>query len=139
VRAEQLELAEVWLRRDETQESLAKVRREFTQTNVRRAIQTFDIKIAERYQYLYHEAISWGAHPNEKALTSSLRILDDAVNRERTIQVIMLPHGGKLHQLALQRCAQIGLCVLEIFALISPERFALLGINEMLKDARVGL
>ena len=133
------DLSEVWLRRDESPENLAKVRREFTQARVRGAIKSLDHKVADRYRYLYDEAISWGAHPNEKALTTSLRIVDDAVEKARNLQVIMLPHGGNIHKLALQRCAQIGLCVLEIFALIYPERFQLLRIKEKFRDATRGL
>jgi hypothetical protein len=41
--------------------------------------------------------------------------------------------------LALRRCAQIGLCVLETFALIYPERFHLLGIEHMFQAAKRGL
>jgi hypothetical protein len=132
------ELAEVWIRRDEGTESLARVRREFTQARVREAIKSFDAKISERYQYLYDAAISWGAHPNEKALTTSLRIDQDPIKKVTTLQVIMLPHGGNIHKLALRRCGQIGLCVLEIFALIYPERFQLLGIKDKFRDARRG-
>lgn len=133
------DLAEVWLRRDESPESLARVRREFIQARVRDAIRSFDPELADRYHCLYGEAISWGAHPNEKALTTSLRIVDDAVENMNNLQVIMLPHGGNVHKLALRRCAQIGLCILEIFALIYPERYQLLGIEDMFEDARRGL
>jgi hypothetical protein len=136
---ERPELAEVWLRRDESPKSLGRVRREFTQARVRHAIRSFDCRIADRYQQLYDETISWGAHPNEKALTTSLRIVNDPVGKVTTLQVIMLPHGGNVHKLALRRCAQIGLCVLEIFALIYPERFRLLGIKDMFQDAKRGL
>jgi hypothetical protein len=66
------ELSEDWLRRDESPESLGRVRREFTQARVRHAIRSFDCRIADRYQHLYDEAISWGAHSNEKALTNEL-------------------------------------------------------------------
>lgn len=107
-------------------QSLATVKREFTQTKVRDTIKSFDHKIAKRCQYLYDQAISWGAHPNEKALTTSLRIVENPVEKAIALQVIMLPHGGDNHKLALRRCAQIGLCALEIFALIYPERFGLL-------------
>lgn len=106
---------------------------------MRHVIKSFDHKVADRYQYLYDEAISWGAHPNEKALTTSLRIVDDPVEKVKTLQVIMLPHGGNVHKLALRRCAQIGLCVLEIFALIYPERFQLLGIKDTFQEAKRGL
>jgi hypothetical protein len=133
------DMAEVWIRRDEGVESLARVRREFTQAKVRDAIKSFDHRVAERYQYLYKETISWGAHPNEKALTTSLKIVDDPVGKVKTLQIIMLPHGGNIHKLALRRCAQVGLCVLEIFALIYRERFQLLGIEDMFQDARRGL
>jgi hypothetical protein len=133
------EVAEVWLRRDESPKSLARVRREFTQARVRDAINSFDSQVANRYQYLYDEAISWGAHPNEKALTTSVRIIDDPVAKVKALQVIMLPHGGNVHKLALRRSAQIGLCVLEIFALIYPERFQLLGIKDVFEHAKRGL
>jgi hypothetical protein len=130
------ELAEIWLRRDESPKSVIKVREEFKQTKVRAAIMSFDYKIAGRYQYLYDETISWGAHPNEKALTTSLSIVDDPV--EKT-EITVLPHGGDIHKLALRRCAQVGLCVLEIFDLIYPERFRLLGITNMFQVAGRGL
>jgi hypothetical protein len=132
-------LTEVWLRRDEDHKSLTRVRHEFTQTRVRNAIKSFSHQVAERYQFLYGETISWGAHPNEKALTTSLRIIDDPAERVKRFEVIMLPHGGNIHKLALRRCAQIGLCTLEVFALIYPERFQLLGIEDMFLEAKRGL
>ena len=85
------DLAEIWLRRDESLESLARVRREFKQAKVRDAIKSFDHQVAGRYQLLYDDAISWGVHPNEKALTTSLRIVDSSMERTKNVQVIMLP------------------------------------------------
>lgn len=132
-------LTEVWLRRDENRESLMRVKREFIQARVRDAIKSLSDEIANRYQYLYDETISWGAHPNEKALTTSVRIIDEPAEKVKNLQVIVLPHGGNIHKLALRRCAQVGLCVLEIFALIYPERFQLLGIEDMFQEAGRGL
>jgi hypothetical protein len=51
----------------------------------------------------------------------------------------MLPHGGNVHKLTLRRCAQIGLFIFEIFALIYPERFQLLGLKETFEEAKCGL
>ncbi len=132
-------LAEVWLRRDDTPASLARVRADFTQAKVRASIADYDKPAAQRYQHLYEETVKWGAHPNEKALTSSLQMVDDPIRREKRFEVVMLPSGGYGPKLALRRCAQIGVSIIELFFLIFPERFELLGIQAMLQEARSGL
>ena len=48
------------------------IRRTFTQTAIRDSIATKDTKLSEIYQALYERSIDFGAHPNEKAVTSSL-------------------------------------------------------------------
>lgn len=130
-------LAETWFRRDDTPASLAKVRSSFSHGKVRAAIAASDRKMAERYDLLYNEAVSWGAHPNEKALTSGAEM--ERGDAERRVIVVTLPAGGNSIKLATRRCAQIGVSALEMFELVFPERFGLLGISEGLLEARHGL
>ncbi|KGT72882.1 hypothetical protein MA20_47710 [Bradyrhizobium japonicum] len=109
------QLAEGWLRRDETEPSKKLVRETFTQKRIRDAIAAKDTHLSGIYQELYERTIDWGAHPNEKALTPSL-VRDSFRGDSKQIQFRMLGESGVSLDHAIRTAAQVGVCGLKIFA-----------------------
>jgi len=102
-------LSESWLRRDDSEDSRKLIRRTFTQTAIRESISAKDTKLSEIYQALYERSIDFGAHPNEKAVTSSL--VKDSL-KTKTIQFKLLTGDGIALDHSLRSAAQVGICAL---------------------------
>jgi hypothetical protein len=119
---------ETWIRRHDDEESLKAVRREFTYSNVIGTLNSVDKKLCSIVKGLYERTIDFGAHPNERALTSSMMMKKGKDNIE--IQQIYL-HGDSLAlDHGLKTTAQVGLGSLCVFQFIFKERFAILGIDQ---------
>jgi hypothetical protein len=140
------ERAEVWLRRHDgeapdgtaTPESEAarrRVRNEFTVAGLLAELEQRSPSVHARAKELYEQAIDFGAHPNERALTSSMRPEDGG-----TWQLdYFTPENSLPLQLAIKRICQVGVCCLEIFQLLWPERVRLLGLDRVLPELQRGL
>lgn len=128
--------AEVWLRRHdgetpeggrtpESEEARNRVKSEFTVRRILEGLEQRSAPVCARAKELYEHAIDSGAHPNERALTSSMR-----PESEGTFQLdYFTPENSLPLQVALKRTCQVGVCCLEIFQVLWPERFRLLGID----------
>lgn len=135
----QPKLGEALLRRDDTLESLRTVRAAFNLRDICLAISSSNSSISECYRHLYESVITWGAHPNEKAITSGLNIIIDDDRKVKTLQIAMLPSDGPSQRLAARHCAEIGLCGLEIFGQIFRVKFDQLGLQTLIKQTRGNL
>lgn len=133
------ELGEVWLNREDDEASLKKVRNTFTSAAIPKAISAVDEELGSIYGRLYDLTISHGAHPNELALRNSLEIIKNPSQGQTHMNVLLLPKGGPPMQMAMRTCAQAGLTVLKISALIFPKRFGELGLNDAIKVVSLGL
>jgi hypothetical protein len=133
------ESGEVWLNREDNEASRKKVCDTFTAKAVLKAIKAADEKLGGTYGYLYDWTISHGAHPNERALTNSLEIVEDPGQRQTHMRVVLLPEGGPPMKDAMKTCAQVGIAALKISALVFPKRFEELGLNDAIKAASRGL
>jgi hypothetical protein len=132
-------LGEVWLRREDDDASRKRVRDTFTAGAIKKSIKDTDEKLGDIYSYLYDQTISNGAHPNERALTSSLEIIKDPGGDKTHKHVVLLPNGGPTMAVAMKTCAQVGIAALKICSLILPKRFEELGLNDAIKEASKGL
>ena len=129
-------LSESWIRRDDNDDSRKLIRRTFTQTAIRDSIATKDTKLSEIYQALYERSIDFGAHPNEKAVTSSL--VKDSL-KTKTIQFKLLTGEGLALDHSLRSAAQVGLCVLKVFGTIFKTQFDNEGFSLRTDQAAQGL
>jgi FAD/FMN-containing dehydrogenase len=120
-------LARVWWDRDETPESEKKVRRSFTHGAVQAAIRKSDVQLADIYDGLYDRVIQFGAHPNEKSISGSLKL--DVQKAETQLLQIYLQGDGPQLDHWLRTAGQVGICVLKVFAYIHVKRFADLGMT----------
>ncbi|MGP1396756.1 MAG: hypothetical protein ACTS3R_14710 [Inquilinaceae bacterium] len=130
-------LAEIWLNRGETEEASKSVRKEFQFSKVRKSVKESDINKANIFEYLYEHTIDFGAHPNQQGVLSSTRIIE-APNHKRVEQAYL--HGdGPALDLVLKTTAQAGICALDIFQEVFPDRFREFGVQASLVPLRRGL
>ena len=130
------ELAEVWLRRDESKDNKDKVREQFKIGIIKALVAQFDNKLGEAVNILYERTIDYGAHPNEKSLSSSLQKTD---NKDSIRFDVIYLTGRELPiKLSIKTSTQIGIACLKIFQLILPERFRIIGISDRLSKISKG-
>ncbi len=130
-------LAEVWLRRHDDKVAKKAVRNEFTVSNVQATIEKANRQAAKVFSELYERAIDFGGHPNERAITDSLKMTD--LGDRKSYDSIYLHGDGLSLEHALKTTAQTGVCALEILQEVFPERFELLGVRAALLGLRKGL
>lgn len=131
-------LGEVWLRRHDNEAAMRAMKKEFTHGNVRSEIETRDSKLASIYDTLYQRAVDFGAHPNERGLTSSMAIEELAGGDKKFLQIYLHSNGLQLAH-GLKSTAEIGLCSLHVLQWVFKERFEILGIRERLQELRKAL
>jgi hypothetical protein len=129
-------LSESWLKRDDSEETKKVIRRTFTQTAVRDAIAAKDQKLSEIYQALYERSIDFGAHPNEKAVTTG--IVKDTL-KTKTIQFKLLTGDGPALDHSLRLTARVGICSLRVFGTIFKTQFDHQGFSRRAEQAAFGL
>jgi len=134
--ADDAKLSESWLRRDEDEASRKLIRRTFTQTAVRDSIAARDAKLSEAYQALYERCIDFGAHPNEKAVTTSL--VKESL-KTKTIQFKLLSGDGPALDHSLRTAAQVGICSLKVVGSIFERQFNAGGFFPRIEEAARGL
>ena len=127
-------MAEVWLRRHDDDASLQAVRNGFRHARVMGTLQCTDARLYEKMHLLYERTIDFGAHPNERAVTGSMKRVGET-DSEAYHHMYLHGDGVSLEQ-ALKTTAECGLGSLLVFRFIFAERFALLGISEKMDRLR---
>lgn len=127
-------LNEIWLNRHDNKTTQKRVRDEFVFSKIRAAISTKDARLADVYEDFYNRFIDFGGHPNERAVTGSLKI--DATDSQTILQQLYLHGDGLPLDHALKSTAQAGLCSLHIFQHIFTTRFNLLGVKDEIIELR---
>ena len=130
-------LGEIWLRRHEDEATKKAVREKFLVLNVRATIEKANRHAAKVFDELYERAIDFGAHPNERSITGSLKITD--LGDRKSFESLYLHGDGPPLLHTLKTTAQTGVCALAILQEAFPERFELLGISADLLELRKGL
>ena len=68
---------ETWINRHKNEESLTPSRNQFAYANVSRTLRNENANIADVSECLYRRTIDFGAHPNERASSSAMQIIDE--------------------------------------------------------------
>lgn len=121
-------LADVWWDRDLDDASLKRLRRSFSNDDVLEAIEKNDKHLSGVYANLYARLIQYGAHPNEKAVTSNLEYKRDSMKMELN-QIYLQADGLQLDHW-IRTANQTGICALKVFGFIHKERYAHLDLNK---------
>lgn len=102
------------------------------------SIEQHDKRLADVYDELYQRAIDTGAHPNDLAVSGSMKI-DDDPGADRVLIRQLYLHDGFAMDYAQKSAAQIGICSLHLFQRVFKERFSLLGLTQRLQELKQGL
>lgn len=131
------ESRETWLRRQDSDEAKKKVRDEFKIGVLLKLAASINEKEGAVAKALYERTIDYGAHPNEVALTQSLKMEEgkDQIN----FSVSYLDANPLARDVAIKTTSQVAVCTLSLFGSVYPERFKILGLNDLLDHVRNGL
>ena len=121
--------AQIWWDRDDSPQATKLCKDEFTVGNVRRTHEGLDAGTAAAMRHLYEGTITFGAHPNERGVASSLRI--DRSRRDAvTVGVGFLHPGTTTMVAALKEAVDVAVGVAKTVGLIYPERFRIADVDE---------
>lgn len=121
--------AQVWWDRDVSPEAKRACQAEFLVGNVRRTHEDLDAATAAAMHKLYEDTITFGGHPNERGVASSLRIdrsRPDAV----TLGVGFLHPNEPAMKVTLKATVETAVGVVKTVALIYPDRFRIMSVDE---------
>jgi hypothetical protein len=130
-------LGQIWWDRDVDEKSLRKARKVFTAAAIIRAVKKVDQRLGEIYEQLYKRTIQFGGHPNEKAVTQSLRL--DIGEAQTIVEQVYLQGDGLVIDHWIRTSNQIGICVLKVFEHLHHERFAKLNVRSKIETLAEGL
>ena len=127
---------EIWFRRHDDGESLQRVREEFTIRKVLDHLRSIDGKTHKVAKQLYDQTIDYGAHPNERAVSTQIKTESTCSRVDFTAEYFLC--GDLPQQVSLKTASQIGICCLDIFHYVWRDRYRILGIDERLDQIRQG-
>jgi hypothetical protein len=121
---------ETWLSRDESPETLQKVKDEFKISNLLKLLESIDPENHKIAKGLYDRTIDSGGHPNPLALMSNMRIhkTDERISFDQAY----LSRDVLSVRACLKSGAQVAICCLSICRNIYRERYDILGITQQL-------
>jgi len=124
------ELGEIWLNRHTSADAEGRCRGEFAYGQAKRTLEAKSKKYFDILTALYERTIAFGAHPNERSVTGSLKKTQEGNRTEFSLAYL----EGDTLQLnhILKTTAQIGACSLHIAQVAYPQRFAILGLDKLL-------
>lgn len=118
----------IWLARHNSKTAESKCRNEFCYGVIISTLKKVDEELAEVASELYGGFIDHGGHPNEKAITSSLRVPKTEKGYE--LKQLYLHGDTAEFNAGLANIRSVGLCALFIFRNIWKERFEIIGVSE---------
>lgn len=130
-------LAKPWFDRDTDPTAKKRVRDEFHGGRIKAALAKFDPQVSAAYRELYERLIQFGAHPNEKSVTSNLTI--EKGESETKLSQVYLQGDGTALDHWLRTASQLGICTLKIFELIHHARFVDLKVSPRIAELAQGL
>ncbi len=129
--------AQIWVRRAESEEDRKKAKAEFTARRVFDTLKGVDVPTHDVVKYLYEQTIDHGAHPNERAFLSNMGLTD--TGEAFRLELRYLSGDTPAFRLCLKSLLQVVVAALTVFQFIAPEKSAILGISDKLRDLRRGL
>jgi len=123
-----------WIDRHKSEESLKDARNEFKFSTVIKTLQSVDSSISQTTKLIYERTIDFGGHPNERAIASSMKVIEKEGRKE--YQQLYLIGNTKILTYGLNSTAQVGLCALYILRHVFKERFDIIGITQKMDQYR---
>jgi hypothetical protein len=125
-------LGEVWMRRHDDDDALKKCKRSFRHVDVIATLEDRDANLCRTVEQLYERTIDFGAHPNERAITGSMRLGEG----KDTFQLVYLHGDSLVLDHSLKATAQVGLGSLLVFEHIFRDRYRILTLDLELQRLR---
>lgn len=131
------ERAQIWLRRDEDEDTKKKCRNEYTPRAMFPVLRTASIQIGDVVGELYERLIDYGAHPNAKGVLTTMTVAEGDEDSEFSFAYL----SGDLTSITfiLRTWCQIAIATLDLLSLTLPERFKELGLEPQIDKLRIGL
>ncbi len=134
---QQPELIEIWLGRHDDAISKQKVKDEFKIRRMLDLLVQRNRTVGKAVAELYDRTIDYGAHPNERSITSNLVRKDKKDHLQLDLNYLA---GDSIQlRMCLKSNAQVGVLCLRVFEVIFETRFSLLGLPEDIKRISAGL
>lgn len=130
-------LGMLWLNRHQDLASRELQRKAFSHRKVLASVSAANRDAGRRFEDLYQRAIDFGGHPNERAVTGNMKMVEEP--GKRTMLAIMQHGDGIELNLALKSAAQCAMVSLEMLQVVFDARFELLGVNAAMLNLRNGL
>lgn len=122
----------LWIKRHASEAAMRAMKKAFTLTNIKNTIAESDEREADVFEALYQRSIDFGAHPNERAVASSMSV------REEQDAIVMrqeyLSAGGIVAVHAMKTTAQAGICAVRVFSSAFTDRFKEIGVTARLEQ-----
>jgi len=125
--------ARIWFDRDRDDECKKEVRQKFAIGNIFRELEADDPELAKIVKYFYDQTIDYGAHPNEKSLSTVLDIVNGEENM--TLSLHFLTDNQTVTKSSLVTLARIGIISLKLSEKILSDRFRLIGLTDKINAA----
>lgn len=130
------ELSMLWLNRHADEESRKKMNRRFA-INVSAAVTAANRHAGERYAKLYEQCIDFGAHPNERGVTTSMT--HDEQSDRHIFNAVYLNRDGLQMDHGLVMTMRCGMVALEVFESVFGALYELVGVKARLLGLRKGI
>lgn len=124
----------IWVSRHDDEASMKRCRREFTHSRVIESLKAHLPALHPVIEKLYEQTIDFGAHPNERGLSSSTVFVSEG--SKNIFRVAQLQGGGEAMNFGLHVTAQVGLTAMSVFEQLYSNQFRELGVTIMLETLR---
>lgn len=122
---------EVWLRRHDDEKSEGRAKSTFSYGNTRRSYEKLDAEGAQVVHKLYQRTIDFGAHPNERALTSNVFKTESDSKTEYNVVYLHSLGPAMLH--VLKSTAEVGVVCLDVFQHAFVHRAKALNVEDEIR------
>ena len=120
-------LGRLWFDRHVDPATTEKQRNAFSHRKVAASVTAASRHAGKRFENIYQRTIDFGGHPNERAVTGNLEVVEEP--DRTTLSVILQHRGGVQLDAALKTTAQCGMVSLEMLETVYAAKFELLGIK----------
>jgi hypothetical protein len=108
--------------RHDSDETRKAVKANFKIQDIQAFLEGKDAALAKVFRVLYDGTIDWGAHPNERALSGSLKITE--AENESHFEVSYLTANADMIVATLKTASQVGVGMLKALQLVAPQCFS---------------
>ncbi len=119
--------AEIWLRRNDSDNDKKSCKSEFTIANVRSTHERLDAATSKDMNQIYETLIDYGAHPNMRGVLTTLSKTETPDQQKFNVGILFAE--PMTMAFALRMAAIVAIGALKVCRLMYPERFKITGLD----------